>query len=700
MSRFAKFLGWLVAAFVALFAIAAVAFFLFFDANDFREEIGAAVQKATGRELVIEGDVALKVFPWLAVDVGSSALGNAKGFGEVPFARFERAQLSVRLLPLLFRQEIVVGTIRIEGLVLNLEEDRRGVSNWADLVDGESDAKKEQATSSADAAVDVASVELADATLNYYDAGSDSRYALNDANLRIGTVTGSRENLLVDGLSLKARLEGVGVMPTEFKVSTDSIGLQTVEQVVTLAPLELTALGMDMSIEPQPFSYADSAQPIAALKIDAFSPRSLMTVFGTEPPETADPVALSRVIIEATAALKSKTIELTDVTLKLDDTTFRGTLTVPRSSKGAYQFNFDADVIDLTRYMEPAADAGSGGGNESVPTEIPADLIRPLNARGNLRVTRATLGNMEFENVVLGLNAANGRLRLHPIKSGLLGGTYNGDVRIDASGKTPVLSVDEKIEGVDLAALAQAMFAQDNITGEITGNFTLTGRGQDMDAVQRSLAGNMAFELSDGSFEGTDIWFELRRARALLKRETPPQPVLPARTRFSSVTATGVVKNGVMQNDDLFAELPFMQLKGSGSVDLPAATVNYGLTARVLKKPESMTGVTEAELNDFTEAVIPMKITGPLTSPSVKPDVERMVRQRVEEELKGKLLDRLRKRDTKEPPVDDTPTDAAPTDAAPTEETPAAEEPAAEEPQSVEDQAKDELKKKLKGLFD
>lgn len=695
MSRFAKFLGWLVAALVALFAIAAVAFFLFFDANDFREEIGVAVQKATGRELVIEGDVALKVFPWLAVDVGSSKIGNAKGFGDTPFAHFERAQLSVRVLPLLIRQEIVVGTIKIEGLVLNLEENRRGVTNWDDLVDGESATRNEQATGSADAAVDVASMELVDATFNYYDAVADSRYALTDANLRIGPVTGSRENLLVDGLSLKARLEGVGEMPTEFKVSTDSIGLQTVEQVVTLAKLELTALGMDMSIEPQPFSYADSVQPTAAIKIDAFSPRSLMTVFGTEPPETADPVALSRVIVEATAALKSKTIELTDVTLKLDDTTFRGTLTVPRSSTGTYQFNFDADVIDLTRYMEPAADAGSSAGSESVPTEIPADLIRPLNARGNLRVTTATLGNMEFENVVLGLNAANGRLRLHPIKSGLLGGTYNGDVRIDASGKTPVLSVDEKIEGVDLAALAKAMFAQDNITGAINGNFTLTGRGQDMDAVQSSLAGNMAFELSDGSYEGTDIWFELRRARALLKRETPPQPVLPARTRFSSVTATGVVKNGVMQSDDLFAELPFIQLTGSGSVDLPAATVNYGLAARVLKKPELMTGVTEAELNDFTEAVIPLKITGPLTSPSVKPDVERMVRKRVEDELKGRLLDQLRKRDTKETPVDDTPTDAAPTEGTSTEDA-----PAEEEPKSIEDQAKDELQKKLKGLFD
>ena len=526
MSRLVKFLGWMVAAFVAIFALAAVAFFLFFDANDFREEIGTAVQNATGRELVIEGDVALKVFPWLAVDVGSSALGNAKGFGETPFARFEHAQLSVRLLPLLFRQEIVVGTIKIEGLVLNLEENRQGVTNWDDLLVVDPAAEQEQATASGDAAVNVASAEFVDGTINYYEAATNSRYALNNAELRIGPVTGTRENLLVDGLSLKGRAEGVGEMPTEFKLNTDSIGLQTVEQVVTMARLEMTALGMDMTIEPQPFSYADSVLPTAALKIDAFSPRSLMTVFGTEPPETADPVALSRVIIEASAALKPKTIELTDVVLKLDDTTFRGTLTVPRSSTGTYQFNFDADEIDLTRYMEPAADAGAASGSESVPTEIPADLIRPLNARGNLRIARATLGTMVFENVVLGLNAANGRLRLNPVQAGLLGGSYNGDVRIDAAGKVPVLSVDEKIEGVDLAALAQAMFAQDNITGEITGSFTLTGRGQDMDAVQRSLAGNMAFELSDGSYEGTDIWFELRRARALLKKETPPKAVL------------------------------------------------------------------------------------------------------------------------------------------------------------------------------
>ena len=119
-------------------------------------------------------------------------------------------------------------------------------------------------------------------------------------------------------------------------------------------------------------------------------------------------------------------------------------------------------------------------------------------------------------------------------------------------------------------------------------------------------------------------------------------PELPARTKFSSVKASGVVTDGVLRNDDLFAELPHMQITGSGTVDLAAATVNYGMTARVLERPELLQGATAEELDAFTEAVIPMKITGPLASPSVRPDVEKLLRQRVEDEIKDKLEDKLK----------------------------------------------------------
>ncbi|MGB5627266.1 MAG: AsmA family protein [Woeseiaceae bacterium] len=719
MSRITKILGLLIVALVAVFVVGAVFFLLFFDANDFREDIAGAVNKQTGRELVIEGDVSLSLFPWFAIEVGRTTLGNAPGFGDKPFAEFDRAKLSIRLLPMLLRREIAINTAELEALTLNLQVDRRGGNNWDDLSADEDPAQAE-AQAGDGAAIEISGVDVSNTTVTYEDKQSGDTYVLSDMNMNLGRVSDDGrpvpakgsfsfdlqpaaisgnieldtvmsfdldEGLVsVDGLTVAGVIEGIANSPTRLAFETDGIEVQTKEQRVAMQPVSLTLLGIDMTADVEPFSYAESVQPNAALRVDAFSPKSLMSLLEIEVPETADPSALSKVIVDARVAVKSELIELSDVTIKLDDTTFKGRLSVPLSDNGAYAFNLSADQIDLGRYMEPAGEASQSDSSESVPVEIPADLIRPLNARGDLRVATASLGGMLFENVVLGLNAANGRLRLNPIAADLFGGSYSGDVRIDAAGATPVLSVDEKIQGVNLADLARAMFEQENITGTITGGFKLTGRGNDMGSVQKSLAGNMSFELSDGAYEGTDIWYELRRARALIKGSAAPEPALPPRTQFSSVSATGVVTDGVMRNDDLVAELPFMQLRGSGNVDLAAATVNYNLTARVLERPDGLENVTEEELADFTQAVIPLKITGPLSSPSVKPDVEKLLRKRVEKEIKDQLLDRLLGGDKEAPPAEDAAEDA----------------PAEGEPEDVpeEESVEDQLKNKLKDLFD
>jgi AsmA protein len=207
------------------------------------------------------------------------------------------------------------------------------------------------------------------------------------------------------------------------------------------------------------------------------------------------------------------------------------------------------------------------------------------------------------------------------------------------------LSVNENIQGVSLGALARAMFDQENITGTINGSFRLGGSGADLAAIQQDLDGSIEMELLDGAWEGTDVWYELRRARASFRQETPPEPTLPARTAFSNVRATGPVTNGVFRNDDLVAELPFMRLTGKGQVDFAAGEVDYGLVARILEKPEFASALSPEELEDFTEAEIPLRIRGPLTDPSIAPDVEKMlteeVKKKVEEELRERLLDKL-----------------------------------------------------------
>jgi len=118
---------------VLLLIIAAVALPLLIDPNDFRDEISSLVEEQTGRKLAIEGEIGFSVFPWLGIELGKMELSNAPGFGDRPFAGIERADLKIKLLPLL-RKQVEIKTVVLHGLDVNLARDKSGKTNWDDLV--------------------------------------------------------------------------------------------------------------------------------------------------------------------------------------------------------------------------------------------------------------------------------------------------------------------------------------------------------------------------------------------------------------------------------------------------------------------------------------------------------------------------------------------------------------------------------------
>jgi AsmA protein len=634
-----KFL-YAVVAVVVFLVVAAVLVAVLFDPNDFREDIAAEVESRTGREFVIEGDLGLSVFPWLAIDVGRTQLGNAPGFGDEPFASFERARLSVRLLPLLLRREVVIGTASLDSLHLNLAVARDGRSNWQDLV--EASEKAAEAPEPGEAAgggsvLDVAGVEISNSSLSYSDAQNGDTYRLTNLNVDTGRVKAGAPLEFTAGFDFElqpADLAGDFEIETVMQLDGDA-------GTVAFRDLRISMLGIGVTADVEPFSYLDEAAPVAKIRVDAFSLKSLMQRLNMAAIETADPDALGRIILDATARVSPAAITLDDLELVVDDTTFRGRLGIARDAAGTISVDLAGDSLNLDRYMAPAAEPGASGAADVVPVEIPAELIRSLNARGKLTLVTAQMSGMTFDNVELGVNSSGGKLRMNPIHAEFFGGGYEGDVRIDASGPVPVLSVNEHIHDVNVGALVMALFEQRDVSGSIDGAFQLTGRGADMAAVQKTLSGNMSFELQDGAWEGTDVWYELRRARALLKQQPPPPAPEKPRTEFSAVKLSGPVTDGVFRNDDLLAELPFMQLTGKGTVDLPKAEIDYRMTARILENPGFVAGVSEDELRDFTKAVIPLSITGPLASPSIKPDVEKLLRKEAEKKLRDQLADKL-----------------------------------------------------------
>jgi len=706
MGRVLKPLLYTIGGLVALLVIGVIGILLFFDPNDYRENIAAQVKLATGRELLIEGDLEISVYPWLAIEIGRTRLGNGVGFGDEPFASFERASLSIRLIPMLIRRDIEISAADLDALRLNLAVNANGRGNWQDFIDASEAAaaapveiEPVEESDGKSGTLDISSIAIRDAALSYSDAQTGDQFRLSDVNLVTGRVSPTDpiplsggfgfelqpagvsgniemetvltfdtdasivrlDDLLIDGL-----LEGVTEIPTTLRFETASFEANTGTETVSLEKIDMALLGLDIAADVEPFSYANEIVLAAAIKVDAFSLVSLMQRLSIEPPETADPTALGKVIIDATARVNPSEIALTDLALTLDETSFTGELSIPQGDNDIYRLELKADSIDLDKYMAPAEEGATTAAADEAPIEIPSEMIRLINARGKLEIGDASLGGMRFEDVTLGLNIDNGKLRLNPIAATLFEGTYDGDVRIDASGETPVMSVNENIKGVQLGALALAMFEQDNINGTINGSFKLSGRGSDMAAIQSDLDGNISFEMLDGAWLGTDVWYELRRARSTIKQEPPPEPRLPVRTQFSQVRASGPVKNGVFTNNDLLAELPFMQVTGKGSVNLVEATLDYQMQAKVISKPEFVgDDITADELKDFTKMVVPMRVSGSLMSPNIKVDIGKMLQEQAKREVEDKLKKELEEKAEKE----------------------------------LEDVAKDKLKDKLKGLF-
>ena len=234
----------------------------------------------------------------------------------------------------------------------------------------------------------------------------------------------------------------------------------------------------------------------------------------------------------------------------------------------------------------------------------------------------------------------------------MYGGQYRGDIGIDATGNVARITLDEHVSAVDFAPLFKDLFKTNRVAGKGSANIKVAGAGRTTDDVVKTLDGNVDFNVADGALEGVDLVYEIRRARALLKQQPAPERTGAARTPFNALAGSGVMKDGVLTNNDLNAATQYLKVTGQGTVDLPQSLLDYRLTAAILKSPPAgaQSADSPADLKDLVEAQIPIRLTGPLTDPKVRVDIEGLVKNeakqrlekeksKVEEKLKDKLKD-------------------------------------------------------------
>jgi AsmA protein len=430
------------------------------------------------------------------------------------------------------------------------------------------------------------------------------------------------------------------------------------------------------------------------------SPKELLAKLAPPAPVTTDPKALTALAGSGQWALRGEVVILDGLKVTLDDSKLTGSLSRTLGDPPRTRFDLTLDRIDLDRYLEPEAAAAAGAKPAAdQPTELPVSLIRDLRLDGRARVGQLAYDGLQLADVDMTVAADGGRLRLDPLRTQLYGGSLAGNIVVDASGDLARVSVRQQVRDLQLGPFLTDFADVRNITGRVTANLDLAGSGATDADIKRSLDGRLSLGLADGLYKGVDLWYEIRRGRALLRQDAAPARTGEAATPLKVVELAGPVAAGVLTSEKFVAEIPFLRLAGKLRLDMPAEQIRGDLQATVFETPTFEDGTS---LPDLVGSRLPLTLDGPLSSPKVRVDFSRMVKEAVKEtakeQLKGlqdKMLERLGLGAPAKPPAGDQ---AAPgtEPAQPVEGEPAPAEPAPKKKESSGDRLRKGLEKLIK----
>ncbi len=218
-----------------------------------------------------------------------------------------------------------------------------------------------------------------------------------------------------------------------------------------------------------------------------------------------------------------------------------------------------------------------------------------------------------------------------------------GTLAVNAAA-VPVITVDQKLSGVDVAALTQDAANFDTLEGRGNVAMNLSMRGNTVSAMKKAMNGNLSLNLNDGAIKGINVAKSLRDAQGMLGRAQTQAANQSEKTDFSELRASFKINNGVAHNDDLSMKSPLLRVAGAGDIDIGQSRMNYLARATLAKTLEGQGG-----RDNVAGITVPVRVSGPFADLKYTLDfgalVNEAARQKVEaakQEIKTKAQDQLK----------------------------------------------------------
>jgi len=654
---------------------------LFVDEDMVKEKISTEFQNRTGQTLSLNGPMDLSLFPWIGVQLADVQVGSAQGFGDQPLASVKELDVKVGVKPL-FEKKIAVDTVVLKGVRLNLRKNKDGRVNWEGLAAaGEKDksagqpkTKPGESEGMGDFEVRLKGLELEDVSLHFDDEQEGVSVRLDDLALKVGELLPGQPV----PLHLNFKLENSQpVVKLDFSMSTDmnfssdyqridlaalavdlnavgeglpadgvklalaaNVGLDNKQGALALSDLSVSGLNVDVTGDLSVTGLHDKPRLEAKLALQQTNLKELLEIAGVKV-VTADAGALTKISGKLFVVQQGDTLTVDPISIKLDDSRLNGTLKILSFKGPVVRAAFQLDSIDLDRYMPPKAEGTAAEGKQPEKTKTDGGkpdftALRKLDLDADFSVGSLTSSGIHMQNVTLKLRSRKGVLTLDPISAALYEGKLNGNIRLDVRKDVPRFSAKKTLSGVQIEPLLKDLTGKAQLQGTGDIKVDIRSMGLDEAMVKRNLNGRFSLEFRDGAYIGFNLAQAIRQATGQAVSDEPQK------TDFAELKGSGVIKQGVVTNNDFYMASPVLRVTGKGKVDLVKEKVNYLLTTKVVKSLQGQGGP-----NDLKGVAIPVRISGNLNDPSFMVDLEAALKANAEqkiEEKKQELLDKAGER--------------------------------------------------------
>jgi len=404
-----KYLLWGLAGLGALAAIGIAVVAAKFDANQFKADIIRLVKDKTQRTLAIDGEIELRFFPKIGVELGKLSLSEHKG-GKT-FAAVNSARVSVDLLPLLSKQ-IVVDRIAIDGLSASLTRHQDGSSNFDDLLGGPTAPPGKPISAAPALKLDIGGIEISNAAIEWIDAAANQRFAIKDLQFKTGRLADAVPSKFELALKLTGERPRLDLrISASGKLSVDPQASHT-----QLAGLAASATGHAAGIDLKKLEIQGGLE----FKPDATGLEALSVKFSAV--QGGDNIDASLDIPRVQLArdkLRAEKISLL-VTLTRPDGKLNATLSVPAMEGSGRAFKAGDLKLDLD---------GKQGGNT-----FKGSLTSPIS--GNVEAQRYELGRLAAKIDVSGPN----------LPKGAVAASLAGNAALDLAKKTAQVNLTTRFD--------------------------------------------------------------------------------------------------------------------------------------------------------------------------------------------------------------------------------------------------------------